>query len=34
LDTNFIIDQLAPLCELKGTPETVDKLKKLLDEHL
>lgn len=29
LDTNFIIERLSPLCELKEQPEIVDKLKKL-----
>lgn len=29
LDRNFVIEQLTPLCELKETPEIVDKLKKL-----
>lgn len=29
LDTNYIIDQLAPLCELKEAPEIVTKVKML-----
>ena len=34
LDTNFIIKQLTPLCELKKTPEIVDKLKQLFKTPL
>lgn len=34
LDTNFIIKQLTPLCELKETPEIVDKLKQLIKTSL
>jgi hypothetical protein len=30
LNTNFIIEQLTPLCELKEQPEIMDKLKELL----
>ena len=30
LNTNFIIKQLTPLCELKETPEIVDRLKQLI----
>ncbi len=29
LDTNFIVEQLTPLCELKESPEIVDKVKQL-----
>ena len=29
LDTNYIIEQLSPLCELKSAPEILDKLKNL-----
>ncbi len=34
LDTNFIIKQLTPLCELKESPDIVDKLKQLFKTSL
>ncbi len=30
LDTDYIIEQLAPLCEIKGTPDIVTKLQNLI----
>ncbi len=30
LDTDYIIEQLMPFCEVKEAPEVVDKLKSLL----
>jgi len=34
LNTNYIIDQLFPLCELKETPEIINKLKNLFKTNL
>lgn len=31
LDVDYIVKQLTPLCELKETPEIVDKLKKMIN---
>lgn len=33
LDLRYITAQLQPLCELKGSPEVVDKVKKLFSDH-
>lgn len=32
LDTNYIIEQLAPLCEIKETPDIVNKLQDLINK--
>ena len=29
LDMNFVFDQLSPLCELKETPEIIERLKNI-----
>jgi hypothetical protein len=30
LETEYIIEQLAPLCEIKGTPDIVNRLQDLI----
>ena len=34
LDTGYIIEKLTPLCELKESPEIVDKLKNTLERNI
>ena len=34
LNSNYMIEKLSPLCELKESPEIIDKLKKLLKQKI